>query len=351
VLVLFFVSSAFIEVDRTVGGACLVEPSVRWTLTELRPGSYESKATDLTTGQTIHYRLYQFDRPAFLDLNLPRFASEVDSRIECVAGKCVASVSSSSLDIDRVERISALERAKAQLASLKAGAKPERLNLARVAVEQARAELEAYRPTFERHKRLRGEGIVSEQLWEEVSATQRLRELNLKLAEAELKVLTTGDQPEEIAAAEIKVAGLQEELDAVEAMASAQNIVSPVSGWLRLGGPDGAMVSVTGLDSMVVRIMVPQRVGHLPDKEYPTKALVPGVSQELATGYVLRVDRRAVLTEAGPYITVYALVGNPTGLLEEGMQGRARVYCGRTSLLNRMWEDLTRVVRSEMWSA
>ncbi len=348
-LALFIGVSAFVQVERTVSGACLVEPSVRWTLTELRPGSFESKAVDLITGQTVHYRLYQFERPTFLELQLPRFDSEVDSRIKCNAGDPVASVRSSALDIDLAERTSALAQARALLVSLRSGAKPEELDQAEVARDQARADLEAYRPTYERHLRLHEEGIVSDQLWEEVSATYRLKELGVQLAEAGLRVLTAGARPEEIEAAEVTVAGLEEELEAVAAMASAQEVVSPVSGWLRLGGPDAAMVSVTGLDSMIVRIMVPQHRGHLPETGQLTRALVPGVIREPAVGRIARVDRRAVVTAAGPFVAVYGIVENADGNLEEGMQGRAKVYCGQTSLLELIWDEMTRGVRRELW--
>jgi hypothetical protein len=341
--------SSVLHVDQTVGGVCLVHPAKYWTLTELRPGAIESKAVDLLSGQTVEYRLYQFDRDAFLDLNLPRFASEYDSRVPCEVGQVIASVSSSALERELAARSTVLAEARANLTALRAGAKPEELERARVALQQARAARDAFQTRYERNRKLNESGLVSDDIWEEIAATQRLHDLDVGLAEAELAVLTSGARPEDIEAAQALVTGLESELETLRSMFSAQEIRSPVSGWLRLGGPNNALVSVTELDTMVVEILIPQRRADLLAEGHRIRAYVPGLTTGPVSGNVVRIDRRATHSDTGPYVRAYGVVINPGGSLEADVEGRARIYCGRTSALSLLWRDITRVMREELW--
>ncbi len=342
------VTSAVVDVDRRVSGRCRLRPLAQWTLVELRPGTLESKAIDYTTGQTLHYQLYQFERDAFVELQLPQFESEVDSRIHYDSGRPLAHIEASSLALMMAERRTALERARARLAALEAGAKPEERRRAEVALEQARASLEAYRPRYQRQQGLHAERLVSDDVWEEIEATYRLRELDVELARRELDVITSGARPEEIEAARVLVNNLESELDVQSRMMSAQEVSSPVSGWLRVGGPDQAMVTVTDLDSMVVEIALPQRHSGRPEPGNPVQVWVPGLTRDVIDGCVLRVDRRAALTARGAYVTVCAAIPNPGGILEEGLEGRATIRCGRTSLLTQWMDDLSTLVRREL---
>jgi len=341
--------SSFIRVERRVAGACMVQPAARWTLTELRPGSVESRAIDMVTGQTLSDRLYQFDRQAFVDFELPRFKSEVDSRIECETGQVVASVSSSTLELNLAKLTTDLEQARAHLDLLLSGAKAEEIDRAEMAVEQAKATVEAYRPTYERHQKMHEQGILSEYTWDEVAATLRRTETDVALRESELRLMESGAHPKDIEEAAIAVAHIEAQIEALEAVRSNQVVRAPISGWLRMGGPEGSMVTVSAIDTMVVEVIVPQRQGHHPQKEYPVRIRFPGMLGHRIDGYVTRVDRRAFVTAAGPYVRAYVVVPNPDGILEEGMEGRAWVLCGKETLLNLVVENLVEAVRKELW--
>ena len=53
-----------------------------------------------------------------------------------------------------------------------------------------------------------------------------------------------------------------------------------------------------------------------------------------------RVDRRALQTQVGSYLSVYGIVDNSDRVLEEGMQGYASLRCGETSLLDILLGDM-----------
>ena len=342
-------AAALLDVERTIVGTCLLDPARRWTMTELRPGSFVSRADDLVAGQPLQYRLYQFDRPAFVDIELSAFNAACTSEIEVDAGQLVATVHSSALEIELAERATALQDAQTELEVLQAGAKPEELDRARIAVELARTELRTHQSQYGRQQQLHEQGILSAEDWEITSARHDLLRLDVALAEAQLRAAAAGGPPEEITRAETTIAALSQELAALENMLAAAQIRTPVAGNLRLQNGASPLLTVVDTDTMVARILVPQRLGFLARPGLRIRTYLPGLTTGPITGQLVRVDRRVVVTAAGPFLAVYGLVANPDGVLTEGMQGNTRIYCGKTRLLRRIWDDIVTVLRQEIW--
>jgi hypothetical protein len=355
VLAIFFFLASSLQIDRVVSGACQVDPCMRWSLTELRAGSFESRTLDLVSGDILDYRLYQFDRPAFLNLELPGGGKSAGAGQWIERGQAVAKIQSSGLDLELAERRTALEEARAELSQLQGGSKPEELDRARIAERRARAELDTFLPQYQRQRGLHDEGIVSEDIWEETAARKNLLELDLELAAAQVRVLASDAQPEEIAGAEATLRAIADELAAVESMHTATEICAPLTGQLRAGdglslaGDALPLMSIARLDTMVVQILIPQHLAYLVREGIPFKIYVPGVTTELTPGEVVRVDRRASSTMAGSFILVYGLVANEKGDLAEGMRGRVKLSCGKDTLLGRLWHDLSQSFKLEMW--
>lgn len=336
ILVAVIIISAFLPAERTVKGVCLIEASQRWTLSELRPGTFESRATDLAADRLILYRLFQFDRPSFMDMD---FSGLEEGQIRhCEAGQIVARVNASSLELELAERGGELEEARARLAGLNAGAKPEELDQARIGEARAAADLDAWRAQAQRQERLFADGIISEEQWEETRSELRLKELSLELARAEYRVLNSGAREVDLEAERVRIRGLENELLALGDLLAAQTIHTPIAGRLIQGGDEGVILSAANLDSVVVHILLPQQIGTLPQVGLPFTAHIPGVGE--IEGRVIRMDRRAMQTRIGSFLSVYGIVDNPDHALEEGMQGRASLHCGQTSLLDILLGDL-----------
>lgn len=340
---LFLLGSAFVPVEGQVKGYCLLEPARRWTLIERRVGSYESRTDDNASGRILGCRLHQFDRPAILDLGLGGGDEE-----QVLSGQIVAELSSSDLDLDFAERATALGEARGRLAELRAGAKPAALSYARLEAERAEAELAATTPQFERQEALYRQGGISSEEWEETAARHQLLRLDLRLAQAELEILESGDAPERIQSAEETLRALERELEMVRAMRAALVIRSPIAGRLRMNPSEGILLSVSAVDSLVISIMLPQGRAHELEPGQAIQALIPGLGDELFTGHLLRVEREVLATQQGPFIRVVGLLPNPEGRLETGMQGRARVSVGRSTLLERIRRGIRAAVFREL---
>ena len=348
---------AFVPVERTLTCVCQVDAVERWTFRELRPGTYESRAIDNISGRTTFYRLYQFDRPTFLEFHAARppagrpaesGAPAAAAVSACAAGEVVGRLSSSSLNVELNQRLSDLKNAQAYLAALKGGAKPETVDMARVAVQQARAALVAHEPSYERDRDLYAADLISASVWEETAGRRDLLELGLRLAEAELHVVETGARPEDIAAAEVAVAACERELAVIQALVTDQDVRVPITGELRPDSSSGGLIGAVRLDTVMVCMLVAQSSGHLPRAGQRFDVHLPGTTPGPRRGSVVRVDHRILDTEAGPFLTVFGVLANGEGRLVEGMEGHARVRCGRTTLLDRLWDGLRRAWRREV---
>jgi len=340
ILALLLLASAFLPAERVLRGICLLEPMQSWTLTELRPGTFESRAVDLARDRLIHYRLIEFDRPSLMDLQLP--ALDAGQSVPVEEGQVIVRFDASGLDLQIAERRNLLATAQARLSVLEAGAKPEEVERASLAVERARVDLEAERIIYERSKRLFADGIASAQDWERAEADYRLKEVNLDLAKSELRILQSGAKPEEVEAVRVSISGYREELAALETMADGREIVSPITGRLSLGGSEGPLLKAGKVDSMLVKVLLPQRKIRYPEAGQSFSARIPGAG--LLRGRILRVDRSPMPTEAGTFLFAVGILDNGRGLLEEGMQGRAEIHCGRTSLLDLLFGDFLRAL-------
>lgn len=98
------------------------------------------------------------------------------------------------------------------------------------------------------------------------------------------------------------------------------------------------MLSAGCVDSMVVKVMLPQRKARYPEPGQSFTARIPGAG--VYEGQIIRVDRRPMATEAGTFLFAIGTIHNREGILEEGMQGRAEIHCGRTNMLDLFLGDL-----------
>ncbi|MDP6418557.1 MAG: HlyD family efflux transporter periplasmic adaptor subunit [Candidatus Krumholzibacteria bacterium] len=347
-LAVLFLVLGLVKVDRRVSGSCQLLPRSQWTLSELGPGSYESRAVDHQSGETLHYRVYRFDRPAILDLELSDIPDNPGHR-RVNEGDLIARVQSSSLELEMAERARALGDAKSLLATLKAGEKPEELDRASLAQKQAQASYDAFLPQLLRQREMHREGIVSDEILEDFEVRGKLLSLDLDLARAELRVLSTGSRPEEIAAAEQTLQGLQAEMSAMEEVLLAQEILSPLGGLLHSGHGEGQLLQVSRQDSLVLTVLIPQERADFLKHGQQISFHVPGMKGTRLQCRLHRSDSRTIVTRSGNYIAVFASLENPGEELLPGMRGLASVYGERASLLRILYENFLRGLKREFW--
>lgn len=313
----------------------------------------------MLTGETLHYRLYQFERSAFVSLE---FTDQTRRGWEetCAAGTVIARIASSELDIQMTERVSWLEQARAHLNALREGDKPANIEVAALAVEQARSALEVFEPELDRVRSLHAQGLATAEESEIAEGTWQLRKLDLQLAEAELSALKAGARPSEIAEAEVIVASVEEELDAIQRKSSETLIATPIAGQLLTGeersvGPSqvaGAVVHARVIreDTMVVQILVDQRLRGKVDPGQSVRVHIPGLIGPDTEGHVAYVGATHRPLAGQQIFVVRAVVPNSDGCLEDGMRGHARILGLRQPILMAWIDDFQRTLHREGWA-
>ena len=349
-LLILFALLALLPTRGKVYAKCILLPATQWSLSSRRAGSLEEATVHHVSGHTSNYRVYSFPRDSFLDLKFPNLDFEERNRVHREAGDVVASVVSSDLELEIVERRTALQRAQNNLRILESGAKPEEVTEAEVALETARTALEAHTPEFKRYQALVQLDAVSQSDWQAVEGRHRLLTKEVELASSRLSVLTTGSKPEDVDAARTLVLNLNREIDALKSRKESQNIRAPIDGWLSTGGDEAALLTVDDIDTLVARVLIPQEFGVCPQAGNPVTLRIPGIENELIKGDICRVDRRSMETPAGPVFSAYVVLGNADHFLEVGMQGEAKVGCGETSVLEMLLSGVSRIFRREQWS-
>ena len=331
--------AVYLPVGYTVDATGVLRAGSRWSLRESRPGSFESTAHDYLHDRLLLYRLHRYEGSAVLDV-------VAAGRVRVETGDLVALFKIPALRLHLAERVTALAEARERLAVLRAGAKPERVEQARVSVRLAKAELEADRLTLMRQTDLYRQGLLAQEEWEAAKATHRVRELAVERSRAELSVATSGAGPEEIAASEEVVHRAESEVVALESALAGCEIRSPIDGWFRLGGSDGDILGVSAVDTMAVEMLIDQRLAARPSVGQRFTARLPGIRGPPRGGVIVRVDRRAVHDPQGSFVRVWGRLANPDDKLEEGMYGRFRLECGTVSLLERIRREARRLLES-----
>ena len=340
------VLAMMIKLPESVSGSCLIDPGQHWTLSELRPGSYKTVTDDLLAGEMRHYRVYQFDRPSFVDFSLAA-GSGREGMVS--AGEVLAIANSTSLSIELIERQADLAEALSELEILQAGSKTAVLKHAELSIKSAQAELAAYLVQYDRQKNLHKQEVLSSEDWEAFESRLDILTLDVQLAQARLDELSTGDTPEKIERSQVNITSMERELAAVQEMIDALEIRTPISGRLSLQERSGSLLSVSNSDTMIARILIAQGHAQKPVVGQPLQIVVPGYSNENFIGEVLRIDPQITLTGAGPFITVYGILDNSDGRLVSGMMGRAKILGQTTSLWDQFKKECSTVIRQEIW--
>ena len=346
---LFGAIGVLVKIPESVSGSCLLDSVRCWDLEEVRPGSYRACTEDLLTGELKHYRVYQFDRPSFVDLSMAVNTSGESTGNDVSSGQLLATAKSSSLAIELIEKQTDLAKARAELEVLQSGSKPAVIKRADLVIKLAKSELVAYQLQYNRNKDLFEQEILSSENWEASIARLDLMKLDVEIAEAEKAELTSGASSQMIEKAQTNIDSLVRELAALQEIQSSLEIRTPIAGNLSLRQGSGPLLRVAENDTMIARILIPQTQGQRLLVGQPINIMVPGLSGDAFVGEVLRIDQEVTLSKAGAYITVYGLLVNPDARLAPGMTGRAKILGETTSLLHQLKKEFISVVRQEVW--
>jgi multidrug resistance efflux pump len=254
----------------------------------------------------------------------------------------------------------------ARLRLMRAGPRPEELDLARVAVVRTEEQLQFALAERNRIRTLRARDAASESELDAAEERASLRARELDEARAQLDLLRAGARPEELAALEEERRGLESERDRLRSQLGSVVLVAPHDGVIttpklheRLGAfvaPGELIAEVHALAEMRAEIEIPERdIGivrpaqraqlrfrALPERTFDGRvtAIAPAVT----------ADSGIFRASADRTVRVQIAVDDTSGILAPGLTGYARISTGERRAIDVVTRRLRRFVRVEFWS-
>ena len=158
-------------------------------------------------------------------IDLPiRAASEVKE------GDTIAQIETRDFQNQIAQLQSSRDQATAQLDALRAGARPEEIAALEAAVQSAEAQVEQTGKALARAAELLNRGIATRAQVEGAQAEARVAQANLRAQQEQLRIGEIGGRPEEIAASEAALRGIDAQIKVAQDSLSDATLTAPFDG-------------------------------------------------------------------------------------------------------------------------
>lgn len=329
ILGLLLIISVFFTWQYTIQGPCYFSVYKEWSLIQDAPGRLMTRFLINDPPHVQDFNLFQFERQDFIKFSLSSRLKVGDTVLK---DDTIGTIYSTENRI-RYEKLSGeLNVAKANLLNLSTGKKTSVQQEAVKAVDYAKTELVSFEPVVKRKRQLFEAKLVSPEELELTEAHYRLLKLNVSIAEARLKIVQTGEKPEEIELVKKEISALETQVDAIRSILSDLTIVSPLDG-IFMGSQGDTIFRIAQIDTMVVQIPVDEtkiqylRIGSA------VQVLVPAVAGLIIKGTVNSIDKNPQFSNGRTMFVVRIIVENTGHKLLTGMTGNVRILGDKITLL------------------
>ena len=145
-------------------------------------------------------------------------------------GDTIAQIQTRDFDNQLSQLQSQKAQAQAELDALKSGARVEEIAALEAAVDSARAQVEAANNVLNRTRELRERGVATRAQLEAAEAEARVAEASLKSQQESLRIGEVGGRPEEIAAAEATLRGIDVQIETAQDKIDDATLRAPFDG-------------------------------------------------------------------------------------------------------------------------
>ncbi len=302
----------------------VVEAARTFLVTSVRTGTIQWVLRDGRAARgngLIEERMLTFRRSDLVQLNLNENLSSGDF---ISAGQELGRISSNQNNRRFQQLRSQKEALAAEYALLEAGARPSEVQEALDRLELARAVRQGESIELERIRALVPQGVVSQAELDAAEALDRVREQEIAVAEARVKVARSSARPEALARLASEITALEAEIAELENILKGELITSPIDGILEIGGRQ-ILLRVYDIDNIYLRISIPEsdrlRVGLGSRVLFATTAS----PDQTYKGEVVEISEDATTLDGIQVFWASALVSNPSHYLKSGMSGVARI--------------------------
>ena len=249
---------------------------------------------------------------------------------------------------DRLNQSDAqIAEARANLAKLANGSRPQEIAQARARLAAAQAQLADARSDHDRRASLVDEGAISRDQWEQTVATFRRAQAEVSDASASLSLVSAGARSEDVAAARARLRAAEASRDSASTDLEELQLFAPTAGTIVTRAAEPGSIAQPGQNVLTLSIDRPMRVrAYVGEPDLPHVA--PGMKVKVSVdgrdeaydgtiGYIspsAEFTPKSVETESLRTDLVYRLritVTNPNRALRQGQPVTVIVPDARTS--------------------
>ncbi|MGH8003208.1 MAG: HlyD family secretion protein, partial [Limisphaerales bacterium] len=330
-------------------------------LAVLAAGLFLIRMPQTVTGEFTILPIHNADVRAEVDETITKvFVDEGDT---VKAGDPIVQLSGRAMEAELQKTRSGIDEIKAKLNLLKAGPRPEEVQLAKTRVAKSQEVLRFAQKEEERSRALFERGFIPRKEWEQAQQQLAVREKELEEVKSILNVVRAGSRKEELEAARAELEGFESQARYLETQKQLLTVRSPASGVVatpKLKEKIGQKVTKGDLIAKVyefktVTVEIPVSEKEIADVKIgqPVAVKARAYSQKSFKGKVISiapVAREDSLTWQKRTIVVRANLDNAGSQLKAGMSGVAKIYGEKRSLFNLLVRRFLRFIRVEVWS-
>lgn len=253
IAVFFIIYFVPIHVSSDIRITGKVFPAKQWVLFAGSNGQIMNTQNDLVAGISNNYETREFSRGDDVRFEIN---PEILKKSIIEKGDTIGIVYSNETNMMLNSSKMQLQVKQALLQTLQTGEKNEAIILAEKELEYARIDAENQRMTFNRQKELYDQEVITEQDMEDQQRLLNLMETKVKIKEAELQVINTGEKPENIRLIEAEIEEIESTIADLDRKKEMQTIISPVRGIFRNSSSSDTMMIVESVDELIIKMPI-----------------------------------------------------------------------------------------------
>ncbi len=239
-----------VQMPYSVKSRAAIYPLQEWSLSKNSEGNLITTHQDHRKGTLETYGITEFQRGDVVSFSLKpglRQKSHISN------GDTIGTYNSNEERRKFIELTGQLGVYKAELEFWTTGQKPEDVDEAMHQLKLAQQELKTERKLMERSRILHRDSVISDQEFEIAENKLRVKEINLDIAEARYRSVSTGEKPEQELLLRAKIAATEDQLSQVKERLELLVLKSPISGMVmnRHRGGDNSIISVADTSGVI----------------------------------------------------------------------------------------------------
>ena len=241
-----------------------ITPAHRWELSRATDGQLVASAFNYESGMNEGFRVSTFSQGG--SVYFSPHPSLAPGRAVAV-GDTVGSIYSSEVAERLISLDGQLTAARGLLAVNTTGQKSAIVNEAEQRLKFAIRRRDEHRKTEERHQLLYDQRLIPQGEYDRVQNEANALQDEIAIAESNLESARTGAKPEQVELAQVNIAALESEIEALRRRAGTYTLTAPIAGTLTPSFSQDVLVTIVARDHVA---LVP-----IPRSDYPRVAATP----------------------------------------------------------------------------